>query len=62
MLPSYLGYIFVHLRQKSTSQDRIKPEIVANFGPEPGPNPTRKARPDVQLKNLGMWKHYISDF
>ena len=33
------------------SQARIKPEIFANFRPEHGPNqnPTRKARPDLQL-------------
>ena len=41
MLPSYFDNIFVHLRQKATSQARIKPEIFVNFGP----NPTRKRRP-----------------
>ena len=37
MLSSYFDYIFVDLRQKSTSQTRIKPEIFVNFRPEPGP-------------------------
>ena len=46
MLPSYFGYIFVHLRQKL----RLRPEIFVNLKPEPGPNPTRKARPDLQLR------------
>ena len=35
MLPSYFDYILVHLKQKSTSQARIKPEIFVNFKPEP---------------------------
>ena len=41
MLPSYFDYIFVHLRQKV----RFKPEILSTLGP----NPTRKAWPDLQL-------------
>ena len=36
-------------KTKSTSQARIKPEIFVNFKPESGPNPTRKARPDLEL-------------
>ena len=36
-------------KTKSTSQAQIKPEIFVNFRPEPGPNPTRKALPDLQL-------------
>ena len=35
MLPSYFDYISVHVRKKSTSQARIKPELFVNFGPEP---------------------------
>ena len=34
------------------SQARIKPEVFVNFRPEPdpkSPNPTQKARPDLQL-------------
>ena len=31
------------------SQARIKHEIFVNFWHEPGPNPNRKARPDLQL-------------
>ena len=33
-------------KTKNTFQARIKPEIFVNFRPEPGPNPTRKARPE----------------
>ena len=36
-MPSNFDYIFVHLRQKSTSQARIKPDIFVNFRPEPDP-------------------------
>ena len=31
------------------SQARIKPESFVNFKPEPGPKPTGKARPNLQL-------------
>ena len=43
---------------KSTSQARIKPYIFANFRSEPGPNqnPSRKARPDLQLCALYLLK------
>ena len=44
MLPSYFGYIFVHLKQKSTSQARIKPEIFVKFRPEPEADPKSLAR------------------
>ena len=33
------------------SQARIKPEIFVKFRPKPGPNPTQKAWPDLQLWN-----------
>ena len=45
MLPSYFDYIFVHLRQKV----RLTPELSPKFLSTLGPNPTRKARPDLQL-------------
>ena len=44
-LPSYFDYIFVHLRQKVL----LRPEIIHKFLSILGPNPTRKARPDLQL-------------
>ena len=37
LLPNYFDFIFVHLRQKSTSQARIKPEIFVIFRPERDP-------------------------
>ena len=49
LLPSYFNYILVHLKTKNTSQARIKPKIFGHFRPEPGPNPTRKALPDLKL-------------
>ena len=45
MLPSYLDYIFVHLRQKA----RLRPELNSKFLSTLGPNPTRKARIGLQL-------------
>ena len=45
MLPSYFDYIFVHLRQ----QVRLRPELGSKFLSTSGPNPTRKAFPDLQL-------------
>ena len=45
MLPSYFVYIFVHLRQKA----RLRHVIFVNFRIEPSLNPTRTARPDLQL-------------
>ena len=45
MLPSCLYYIFVHLSQKA----RLRPELSPKFLSTLGPNPTRKARPDLQL-------------
>ena len=51
MLQRYFDYIFVHLRQKVRLRPDFKPGIFVNFRPEPGrnPNPTRKARPNLQL-------------
>ena len=45
MSPSHFDDIFVHLRQKA----RLKPELSTKFLSTLGPNPTRKARPDLQL-------------
>ena len=45
MLPSYFDYILVHLRQKV----RLRPELNPKFLLTLGRNPTRKARPDLQL-------------
>ena len=45
MLPSYFDYIVVHQRQK----ERFRPELSPKFLLTSGPNPTRKARPDLQL-------------
>ena len=45
MLSSYFEFIFVHLRQKV----RLWPELSAEFLLTFGPNPTQKARPDLQL-------------
>ena len=44
-MPSYFDYIFVHLKQKV----RLKPELSPKFWSTLVPNPTRKARPDLQL-------------
>ena len=49
MLPSYFDYFFVHLRQKVRLKPELSPEIFVNFRPDPGPNPTRKAWPDLPL-------------
>ena len=45
MLPSHFDYIFVHLRQKA----RLRPDFSPKFLSTLGPNPTRKARPDLQI-------------
>ena len=47
-LPSCLNYSFVHLKQK-VRKVRLRPELNPKFLPALGPNPTRKARPDLQL-------------
>ena len=49
MLPSYFDYIFVRLRQKVHLRPDISPKFLSTLGPSPNPNPTRKARPDLQL-------------
>ena len=45
MLQNYFDFIFVHLRRKV----RLRPELRPTFLSTSGPNPTRKARPDLQL-------------
>ena len=45
MLPSYFDYMFVRL----TRNARLRPELSPKFWSTLGPNPTRKARPDLQL-------------
>ena len=45
LLPSYFDYIFVHVKQKV----RLRPELSQKFLSTLSPNPTRKARPDLQL-------------
>ena len=45
MLPSYFDFIFVHLRQKVRLRPELSPKLLLTLGP----NPTRKARPDLQL-------------
>ena len=51
MLPSYFDYIFVRLRQKARLRPELSPKFFVNFRlkPCPNPNPTVKARPDLQL-------------
>ena len=60
MLPNYFGYIFMHLRQKVRLRPELSPKFLSTSGPnpartrpEPGPNPTWKAWPDLQL-----WARY----
>ena len=45
MLPSYFEYIFVHLGQTV----RLRPELIPKFLSNSGPNPSRKAPPDLQV-------------
>ena len=45
ILPSNFDYFLVHLRQKV----RLRPELSPTFLLTLGPNPARKARPDLQL-------------
>ena len=50
-LPSYFDYIFVHLKQKAC----LRPDLSPKFLSTSGPNPTRKARPDLQLWCHQQW-------
>ena len=45
MLSSYFDYILVHLTQKAHLRPNLSPKFLSTLGP----NPTRKARPDLQL-------------
>ena len=47
MLPSYFDYIFVHLRQKVRLRPKLSPKRLSTLSPNP--NPTQKARSDLQL-------------
>ena len=47
MLSSYFDYIFVHLKQKVRLSSELSPKFLSTLGL----NPTRKARPDLQLCN-----------
>ena len=47
MLPSFFDFIFVHRRQKARLGPELSPKFLSTLGPNP--NPTRKARPDLQL-------------
>ena len=52
MLLTYFDYIFVHVRQKARLRPELSPKFLSTLGqtrPELGPNPTRKARSDLQL-------------
>ena len=52
MLPSYFDYIFVHLRQKVRLRPESNPKFLSTLArtrPELSPNPTQKARPDLQF-------------
>ena len=45
MLPSYFGYDIVHLKQKVCLRLELSPKFLTTLGP----NPIRKARPDLQI-------------
>ena len=45
MLPSYFDYIFALLKQKARLRPELSPKVLSTLGP----NPTQKARPDLQL-------------
>ena len=48
MLPSYIDYIFVHLKQK----ERLRPELSPKFLSTLGQNPNRKARPGLNSSQV----------
>ena len=50
MLPRYFDYIFVHLRQKAGLRPELSPKFLSTLGP----NPTRKARSDLQIWHVLM--------
>ena len=50
MLPRYFDYIFVHLRQKAGLRPELSPKFLSTLGP----NPTRKARFDLQIWHVLM--------
>ena len=52
MLPSDFDYIFVHLRQKARLRPKLSPKFLSTLGP----NPTRKARLNLQLWREGQQK------
>ena len=45
MLPSFFDYAFVHLKQKVGLRPELSPKFLSTLGP----NPTRKARPDLKF-------------
>ena len=45
MLQAYFDHIFVHLRQQARFRPELSPKVLSTLGP----NPTQKARPDLQL-------------
>ena len=47
MLPNYFDYIFVHQKQKVRLRPELNPKFLSTLNPNP--NPTRKARSDLQL-------------
>ena len=54
MLPSYFDNILVHLRQKARFRPKLSPKFLSALGP----NPTRKARADLELwHNVGLDNH-----
>ena len=66
MLPNYFGYIFMHRRQKVRLRPKISLKFFSTSGPNPartrsdlGPNPTRKAQPDLQLC-YNLWAKQFS--
>ena len=46
ILPNHFGYIFMQLKQKARLRPELSPKFLSTLGPNP--NPTRKARPDLQ--------------